>query len=166
VLYIKTGIQLQPLILGGGQERNLRSGTEQVPNIIGLAAALKKAQSMRHEEAARLEKLQHRFYQLLEEKLPQAVLNGPKKHRLSNNLHITLPGHDNERMLFALDEAGILAAAGSACNASNEEPSHVLRAMGISEADAQASLRLTMGRLTTVEDVDRLVPELQQLTIA
>jgi cysteine desulfurase len=166
VLYIKTGVQLQPLILGGGQERNLRSGTEQVPNIIGLAAALKTTQTQRHIESRRLEVLQHHFYKLLDEKLPQAVINGSKKHRLSNNLHITLPGHDNERLLFALDEAGIQAAAGSACNASNEEPSHVLRALGVSERDAQASLRLTMGRSTDEAAIERLVDVLQQATIA
>jgi cysteine desulfurase len=166
VLYMKTGVQLQPLILGGGQERNLRSGTEQVPNIIGLAAALKAAQTQRHLEARRLEVLQQHFYKLLDEKLPQAVINGSKKHRLSNNLHITLPGHDNERLLFALDEAGIQAAAGSACNASNEEPSHVLRALGVSDRDAQASLRLTMGRSTDEAAIGRLVEVLQQTTIA
>jgi cysteine desulfurase len=81
------------------------------------------------------------------------VINGSLKKRLPNNVHITIPGQDNERLLFALDEQGIMAAAGSACSASDETSSHVLLAMGKRDADARASLRFTMGRSTTWEDV-------------
>lgn len=162
-LYVKGGIVLTPLIDGGGQERGLRSGTENVAAAIGLAIALDKAQQIKSDEIHRLQKLQQHFASLLLQQMPQAIINGSTKHKLPNNVHGTLPGTDNERLLIQLDEAGIMAAAGSACSASNEEPSHVLRAMGVSDADAQASLRFTLGRGTTIQDVERTVQVLSSL---
>lgn len=159
-LYVKGGLQLTPLIDGGGQERGLRSGTENVAANIGLARALDMAQSMRHDEVARVQALQTIFFKLLDQKLPQASVNGSLKYRLPNNVHLTLPGTDNERLLTQLDEAGVIAAAGSACSASNDTPSHVLRAMGLSDNDAQASLRFTMGRSTTLAMVEAAVAHL------
>jgi cysteine desulfurase len=164
-LYIKGGLELQSLVQGGGQERGLRSGTESVASAAGLAAAVDLVQQDRHDEVRRLEELQSLFFKLLEEKIPSVIINGSRKWRLPNNVHITLPGKDNERILFELDEKGIMAAAGSACSASNEEPSHVLKAMGVSEADAQASLRLTMGRQTTGENVRQTVETLAQILL-
>lgn len=152
-LFVSRHVQLKPVIFGGGQERGIRSGTENVAGSIGLATALEIAQNSRHKEAARLQKLQSLFIELLAKQLPQAIINGSAKHRLPNNVHITIPGADNERLLLELEQQGILAAAGSACSASSEEPSHVLRAMGISDQDAQASLRFTMGRNTTQQDI-------------
>ncbi|HET9174663.1 MAG TPA: cysteine desulfurase family protein [Candidatus Saccharimonadales bacterium] len=163
VLYVSAGIVLQPLVLGGGQERNLRSGTENVAGSIGLAAALERAQTNRHDETYRLQLLQNQFIALLSAAIPSVTINGSLKHRLPNNVHITLPGQDNERILYGLDEAGVLAAAGSACSASNEEPSHVLRAMGITAADAQSSLRFTMGRETREADIAKTVAILATL---
>lgn len=162
-LYVKAGITLIPLIDGGGQERGLRSGTENVVNAVGLAAALDMVQTDRHTEGERLLALQTDFVKKLEQAIPSIVVNGSQKYRLPNNVHVTLPNADNERILFALDEQGILAAAGSACSASDEEPSHVLKAMGISDQDAQASLRFTMGRNTTQDMVDRTVAALQAI---
>jgi cysteine desulfurase len=162
-LFIRSGIALQPQILGGGQERNVRSGTENVAAAIGFAIALDIAQEMRHEEANRLNELQQYFFDTLTKEIPQIVINGSCKKRLPNNVHITIPGTDNERLLVELDEQGILAAAGSACSASDEEPSHVLKSMGISDADAQSSLRLTMGRDTDTATIDRAVAALKQL---
>jgi cysteine desulfurase len=161
-LYVGAHVQLKPQILGGGQERGLRSGTENVAQCVGLATALEIAQTMRHDETARLQELQAYCFKQLEAELPAVIINGSLKKRLPNNLHITIPGVDNERLLMQLDEAGILAAAGSACSASDEEPSHVLKAMGISEAAAQASLRFTMGRQTTQHDIDTLLAALQR----
>lgn len=162
-LYVSHTVELAPLIRGGGQERGLRSGTENVAGAIGFAAALVKAQAERRLESERLSKLQKAAFDLIETKLPSAVINGSRKHRLSNNIHLTLPGHDNERLLVELDERGILAAAGSACSASDEEPSHVLRAMGLSDAEARSSLRFTMGRETTQADLERLVAVLADI---
>lgn len=163
VLFVKAGARFSPQILGGGQERGLRSGTENVAGAIGFAKALELAQNCRREEVQRLQGLQKLFFALLEEKIPTTVINGSLKHRLPNNVHITLPGTDNERLLIQLDEAGILCAAGSACSASNEEPSHVLQAMGISGTDAQSSLRFSMGRQTTEDDVRKTVATLTGL---
>jgi len=163
ILYVSSKVQLQPLVRGGGQERNLRSGTENVTACVGFAKALELVQAGRHDEARRLTELQTLAFKLLREKLPQVVINGSERHRLPNNIHLTLPGQDNERLLVELDERGILAAAGSACSASDEEPSHVLRAMGIADVNAQASLRLTMGHGTTESDVRTLVETLTSL---
>lgn len=162
VLYVGAQVQLQPQVFGGGQERGLRSGTENVAQCVGLAAALDIAQTMRHDETERLQTLQKYFFTELTKVLPTAVINGSHKKRLPNNLHFTIPGVDNERLLMQLDEAGIMAAAGSACSASDEEPSHVLRAMGISESDAQASLRLTMGRTTAQAQLTHVLAVLKQ----
>jgi cysteine desulfurase len=165
-LFIKTGVVLEPLIYGGGQERNLRSGTENVASCVGLAAALEIAQSNRHDEAERLQRVQLDAYQSIEKYLPRAVVNGSQKFRLPNNLHLTLPGSDNERLIFELDERGILVAAGSACNASSEEPSHVLAAVGLDDMTAQSSLRITMGRETASDDIRRAIQVLAELTSA
>ncbi len=162
-LYVRKGVDLQPQILGGGQEGGLRSGTENVAGCIGLATALDLAQASRHQETERLKQLQQLFFDLLQERIPQVQINGTLKHRLPNNIHITIPGQDNERLIMALDEAGIQAAAGSACSASNEEPSHVLKAIGLSDDDAQASLRFAMGRDTDEDGVPRTVEALASL---
>ena len=162
-LYVAAPVVLKPLIEGGGQENNIRSGTENVAQIIGLAQAMTVAQEMRATETRRLQELQQYFYILVEQHLPEAVINGSRKKRLPNNVHLTLPGQDNERLLIQLDEAGILAAAGSACSASSEEPSHVLRAMGLTDKAAQSSLRFTMGRTTTKQQIEMTVRTLAKL---
>ncbi|MEO8104988.1 MAG: cysteine desulfurase family protein [Candidatus Saccharibacteria bacterium] len=156
-LYVRGSLVLRPLIYGGGQERGLRSGTENVAGAIGLAAAVDVAQQLRLAEVKRLQDLQQIFRSRLAAQLPQATINGSWQHRLPNNIHVTLPGVDNERLLIQLDEAGVMAAAGSACSASDQEASHVLRALGLSKATAQSSLRFSMGRPTTVAMIERTV---------
>ncbi|HVX48327.1 MAG TPA: cysteine desulfurase family protein [Candidatus Saccharimonadales bacterium] len=162
-LYVKAGVEPYPVILGGGQERGLRSGTENVAAAVGFAAALDQSQAMRREESDRLNGFRQRFIDGIGRTAPKAVLNGSQKYRLPNNVHLTLPGQDNERLLIRLEEAGILAAAGSACSASNEDPSHVLGAIGLSDEEARASLRFTMGRATTADMVDRVVEAVGRL---
>ena len=157
VLFIKSGTRISPLIFGGGQERGLRSGTENVAASIGFSLALNIAQENRYDEGKRMQALQQYFLEQLENKLPTVIVNGSLKKRLPNNVHITISETDNERLLIRLDEAGILAAAGSACSASSEEPSHVLRAMGVNDKAAQASLRFSMGRYTSKADIDKAV---------
>jgi cysteine desulfurase len=154
LLYVKAGVKISPQILGGGQQRGLRSGTESAASVVGLAKALKKTAEIKPKEAERLKALQEYFFKKLTEQNPKIIINGSRKYRLANNLHFTVPGKDNERLIFELDELGVLVAAGSACNASDDEPSHVLRAMGISSINAQSSLRLSMGRSTTKSDID------------
>ena len=160
-LFVAAHVRLSPVVLGGGQERGMRSGTENVPGIIGLATALDLVQMRRQEEAKRLSDLQGLFIKLVKDQLPQAAINGSRKHRLPNNIHLTLPGQDNERVLLQLEQHGILAAAGSACSASNEEPSHVLRVMGVPDQDARASLRFTLGHHTTEDHIRKAVHALE-----
>jgi cysteine desulfurase len=162
-LYVKAGTRLQPQVLGGGQEKGLRSGTESVANIIGFAEALDLVQSSRSDETARLYELQSFFLSQINQKLPNALVNGTMKYRLPNNIHITLPGQDNERLLMELDEQGIMCAAGSACSASSAEPSHVLRAIGLNETGARSSLRFTMGRYTGKEGITLAVKALSEI---
>ncbi len=163
VLYVSNKVKLEPLIYGGGQERGLRSGTENVAASIGLAKALELVAKKRPIEVKRLNSLQKLLIDLLSQQLPQAKINGSLKHRLPNNLHITIHGQDNERLLFALDERGIECAAGSACSASSAEPSHVLKSIGLSDKDAQASLRITMGQFTTESSIRYFVDSLSSI---
>jgi cysteine desulfurase len=163
MLFISSKVKMHPLIFGGGQERGMRSGTENVAGAVGLATALQLVQDRKDDEGLRLRQFQGLFLELLKKQIPEAIVNGSLRQRLPNNVHITIPGQDNERMLLALEERGVLAAAGSACSASDEEPSHVLRAIGLSDEDAQASLRFTMGFQTREEDVYAVVDLLRQI---
>jgi cysteine desulfurase len=165
VLFVSSKVRLLPQIVGGGQEHGLRSGTENVAGSIGFAAALQEATGLRIQEVERLQKLQEQFMNDIKTAVPQVVINGSTKKRLPNNVHLTIPGADNERLLIQLEQQEILAAAGSACSASNEEPSHVLQAMGCSETDTQASLRFSMGRTTSASDVKAVVHALRQLLV-
>lgn len=164
ILFVKGGLVLEPLIDGGGQERGLRSGTENVAGAVGFAVALERAVSLRHEEVRRLKQLQSYWYELLAEQLPAAIINGSRSHRLPNNIHLSFPGFDNERLLFELDEAGIMAAAGSACSASSQTPSTVLAALGLDVLTAQSSVRFTMGRATTRQEIKTVIAKLVELT--
>ena len=163
LLWLRKGIVLEPLIWGGGQEHNVRSGTENVPGIIGLGVALTMAQAKKTEESARTRKLQQLFFELLRQKIPNCIINGSAKKRLPNNVHVTFPAQDNERLLMALDELGIQAAAGSACSASSDQPSHVMSAMGISNSHARSSLRFTLGRGTNADAIAHTVDTLSRL---
>ncbi len=162
-LFIRTGTNLKPQILGGGQESGVRSGTENVAGIIGLSKALDLVQKNHHVETVRLQKLQQLFFELINKQMPPAQIVGSVKNRLPNNVHITIAGQDNERLIMELDERGVLCAAGSACSASNEDPSHVLKAIGLSDEEAQSSLRFTMGQSTTESDVKQTVKTLAGL---
>jgi cysteine desulfurase len=162
-LYLKAGTVITPLISGGGQERGLRSGTENVAGAVGLAAALNLAQENRPTEVSRLQKLRDDFMQRVETALPGASVNGSLKKRLPNNVHITFPEVDNERLLIQLDEAGIMAAAGSACSASKEASSHVLLAMGKTDQEARSSIRFTLGRDTQAEHITKTIDTLAKL---
>ena len=162
VLYASGNIRLQPQNLGGGQESGRRSGTENVAGIIGFATALELAQNSRNDEAARLQALQDYAFNLVASLIPSARINGSLR-RIPNNMHITFPGQDNERLIMALDEQGIMAAAGSACSASSSEPSHVLRAIGLSDKEARCSLRFTMGRASRKKDLSRTIEVLAKL---
>lgn len=161
-LYVSGGLELEPLMYGGGQEHGLRSGTENVASIVGFSHALQIAADMRISEGMRLKELNKLFLNLLKEKVPKAELTIFVANAY-NFVHLMVPGADNERLMMELDEAGIQCAVGSACSASSEEPSHVLKAMGFTDEQAQSSLRFTMGRSTTEADVKKVVATLAKL---
>lgn len=152
-LYVRAGIELEPLVRGGGQESSLRSGTENVASIITFATMLQSVQEERKVEALRLKKLTNDLFATLLQNIPRITLNGDSQKRLPNNLNILIPGIDGERLLMELDEAGVIVATGSACTASSDTPSHVLLAIGLKEAEANASLRITLGRTTTQDQI-------------
>ena len=156
LLYTRAGIPLTPVIAGGGQERGNRGGTENVPGIAAMAAALQESCGILEQESRRLSALRDRLIAGLLT-VPQAVLNGDPIQRLPGNVNVSFPGIAGESLLLLLDEAGICASSGSACASGSLEPSHVLLAIGRSPQLASASLRLTLGRGTTDEDVDTLL---------
>lgn len=163
-LYVAAGLQLEPILYGGGQEFGLRSGTENVVGIVGFSHALERAVSKRSAEERRFKQLHSLFVSMLEKLVTSAELTLSKNaHQAHNFVHIMFPGHDNERLMMELDEAGIQCAVGSACSASDDEPSHVLTAMGYSAEQAQSSLRFTMGRDTTESDIENTVATLAKL---
>ena len=156
LLYTRAGIPLTPVIAGGGQERGKRGGTENVPGIAAMAAALQESCGILEQESRRLSALRDRLIAGLLT-VPQAVLNGDPIQRLPGNVNVSSPGMAGESLLLLLDEAGICASSGSACASGSLDPSHVLLAIGRSPRLASASLRLTLGRGTTDEDVDTLL---------
>ncbi len=141
----------EPLLRGGGQERALRSGTLNVPGIVGLGRAAALAAEILPEEAERVAALRDELHQRLLDALPEACLNGHPEKRLPNTLNISFPGVRASELLAAAPE--VAASAGSACASDSPEPSHVLRAMGVDEEVALSSVRLSLGRFTTGEDV-------------
>ena len=146
-------VVLQPTIVGGGQERGLRSGTENVAGTVGFAKALELANDHRKFEADRLQKLRDKLQKQLVDAFPEAVLSGNLKHRLAGHLHISFPNLDAERVLFALENRGVLVATGSACAANKGTRSHVLTAIGLAPEVADGSLRITLGHLSNDESI-------------
>jgi cysteine desulfurase len=159
-LYIKAGTKLPPLFFGGGQEMGRRSGTENVAGIIGFAAALLNAQAGRLVESKRLDELRRQFETGLA--LLGGVINGGKT-RAPHLTSVTFRDQDNERLMIQLDEAGIECAVGSACSAANQEPSHVLKAIGLSDNMARSTLRFSLGKLTTEKDIQTTLKTLAKL---
>ena len=156
-LYVRSGIAIEPLLHGGGQERERRSGTENVAAIAGFGEAVRCLLPEREAEAARLTVLRDRLWSGISAHLPNATLNGHPINRLPNNLNFSLSGLDAETLLLSLDRAGVSASSGSACTSGSIEPSHVLSAMGLPDARLKSALRLTLGRGTTAEGIDRTV---------
>lgn len=163
LLYKTANLNLRPLIVGGGQEGGWRAGTENVAAALGLAKALAIAETRRPNEVERLQKLRQQFIAGLRQAMPSVIVNGGLKYAAPHIISATFPGHDNERLMMELDECGIQVAVGSACSAADVEPSAVLRAIGLSDALARATLRISLGRGTTAAQLNRLVKILQQL---
>jgi cysteine desulfurase len=154
-LYIRAGVAVEPWQHGGAQERGRRAGTENVPAIVGLAAAARLMMVDRDIQAGRLTDLRDHLLRELRVRIPGLALNGHPTERLPNNVNVSLPGGDAESLLLALDMAGVSASSGSACTSGSLEPSHVLTAMGLPSWRVNSALRLTLGRDTTEDDVCR-----------
>ena len=155
-LYARKGVPLTSLIDGGAQERGRRAGTENLPGIVGMAAALKETVAERASEAARLTVLRDRLIAGLKE-IPHSALNGDAEKRLPGNVNFCFEGIEGESLLLLLDEKGISASSGSACTSGSLDPSHVLLAIGRIHDVAHGSLRLTLGRENTAEDVEYII---------
>lgn len=153
LLFVRRGVTLEPTVFGGGQERGVRSGTENVPGIIGLAAALGIAQAGKEKENARLSKLRDRLAEGLL-KIPKTRLNGHPTDRLPNSVNVSFMDIEGEAAVLYLDAQGIYCSTGSACASSSLEPSHVILATGVSYEAAHGSLRFTLGRSTKPADID------------
>jgi cysteine desulfurase len=166
LLWATSGVVLTPQIVGGGQERGLRSGTENVASVVGFAKAIELSETHRKYEAERLQKLRDALELQLVGALPFAIISGHTKQRLAGHLHISFPGIDAERLIFALEARGVLVATGSACAANKGTRSHVLTAIGLADEVADGSLRLTLGHLSSVENTVRageiIIEEIQR----
>ena len=162
-LYIRKGTRLDPLIHGGSQERGLRAGTENVPGIVGLGKAIETAEAEREENAARIRGLRKVLTDRILQNIPGARMNGHPEHRLPGNCHFSFPGTESEALLLRLDLAGISASGGSACTSGSVEPSHVLQAIGLKDEMLHSSIRLTIGRETTLKEIEKTAQILTEI---
>jgi len=157
VLYVREGVGLLPIQTGGAHEQNRRAGTENVPYIVGLATALKLVEGRREKESRRLTLLRDRLIDGVLSSIPHCRLMGHPSERLANNANFIFEYVEGEAILLGLDMHGIAASSGSACATGSAEPSHVLLAMGVPHDVAHGSVRMTLGRENTEQDVDRVV---------
>jgi len=168
ILYKRRAVDIEPLMYGGSQEMHLRPGTEDIAGIVGFAKALELAQENAEEENDRLTKLRNYFWDEIKNKIENVALNGPLLNseeltRLPNNLHVTFENVEGESLVLYLDEKSIQCATGSACTSDTITPSHVMLAIGKSEKDASASVRFTLGKVTTKDDIDYVMKHLPEL---
>lgn len=158
-LYVKDGVETEPLQHGGGHERGMRSGTENVPGIVGFAKACELAKKKMKKERKRLSKLRDKIIKEVL-KIDNSWLNGHPKKRLPGNAHFCFSFIEGESLVLLLDQEGIAGSTGSACSTKSLKPSHVLRAIGLTPEEAHGSLRLTLGKDNTEKDVDYLLKKL------
>ena len=161
-LYVKRGIELTSLMEGGGQERGKRPGTENLPAIMGMAAALKEECSLMEENAARVAAMRDRLIQGLSQ-IPYSILNGSREKRLPGNVNFCFEGVSGESLLLLLDSRGICASSGSACASGALDPSHVLLSLGLAPEIAQGSLRISLDISNTEEEIDYMLEVIPQV---
>ena len=163
-LYVRQGIELSPVIHGGGQEQKLRAGTENVPGIVGFGKACELAvRRLNHNEMDRVRKLRDDLEAGIRKIVPEARLNGHPEYRLPNTVNMTLPGMRGESLVLFLDRHGVYFSSGSACKSGNPDPSHVLTAMGMSDEDAHCAIRMSLGVGNSHEDVDYVLESLAEI---
>jgi cysteine desulfurase len=163
MLYIKRGVRIAPQMHGGHHERNRRAGTENVPGIVGFGQAIELATREMEENTRHLLGLRDRMMQHIEKEVPYIRLNGHRTKRLPGNVNYSFEFIEGESLILMLDMRGIAASTGSACAAGSLEPSHVLLAIGLPHEIAHGSLRLTLGRCNTMEDVDYAVEQIKSV---
>lgn len=156
-LYVRSGVKLPPMICGGGQERGMRAGTENVPGIVGMAEAAREAAAAMKERAERERVLRDYFMDEVLRRIPYARVNGSREKRLPNNVNFCFQFIEGESLLILLDMSGICASSASACTAGTSEPSHVLTALGLPDEVARGSVRFTLGAQTTKEEIDFVI---------
>ncbi len=156
-LYIRKGTRISSLIAGGKQERGFRAGTENTPGIVGMGKAIEISMREMDLRAQKIRTLRDRMIEEILNTIPGSSVNGSRKSRLDNNCHFSFAGINGEALLLRLDLAGIAASGGSACTSGSREPSHVLRAIGLDEERTDGSIRFTLGRETTEEEIDSTV---------
>jgi cysteine desulfurase len=161
-LYVKKGIKLEPIIHGGGHERGMRSGTENVSGIVGFGEAIRLAESEREEVMPRLQKLRDRIVDGLKD-VENSWLNAHPDKRLPHNAHFCFKNIEGEALVMKLDMEGVAGSTGSACSSKKLEPSHVLLAIGLKPEDAHGSLRITLGKQNTGEDADYIIKSVKKV---
>ncbi|MFC1756587.1 cysteine desulfurase family protein [Patescibacteria group bacterium] len=162
-LYKKRGLKIEPILYGGGQESGLRPGTENIPAIVGFAEALEVAQKEREKESARLIELRNYFIENLSKTFPDSKINGSLDARLPNNINISFHGVEGESIILYLDAKGIASSTGSACSSDSLEPSHVIKAIGRCHEHVHGSVRFSLGKENTKEDIDYVLKVLPDI---
>jgi len=160
-LYVNKDVELNPLINGGGHEGGLRSGTENIPGIVGMGAAIEKIESREGNE--RLKKLREKLIEGISNNISDVQLNGSRDKRLPNNVNMSIKGIEGESIVLSLDQEGIEASTGSACSTQDLKPSHVLTSLGLSPQEAHGSLRLTLGKYSDEQDVEKVLEVLPSI---
>lgn len=162
-LYIRKGIKIDPLIIGGGQERAKRAGTENVPSIVGMGKALELAYENLEEHVEKLTELREYLIEKIEDNIDYIKLNGHRNKRLAGNVNFSFEFIEGESLLLSLDMVNVAGSSGSACTSGSLDPSHVLLAIGLSHEIAHGSLRLSLSEMNTKEEIDYVVENLVQI---
>ncbi len=163
LIYIRKGVKIRPLLLGGAQERKRRPSTENVPGIVAFAKAFEKSVTNMEEESKKIAILRDRLIDGILKEIPYTSLNGHRTNRLPNNVNITFNYIEGEMLLLSLDAVGIYASSGSACTSGSLDPSHVIMALGVKHEHAHGSLRLSLSKYTTQEEIDYTIEQLKPI---
>lgn len=163
ILFVRKGIRLSPIIIGGGQERGLRSGSENITGIVAMAKATEIMEKEMDKEVKRFKVYQDKIIKNILSKIPRSYLNGHPTERLANNVHFRFEGIEGEALLLSLKDKGMSVSTGSACTSKTLEPSHTLISLGLLHEEAHGSLEITFGRFTKKEDIDSIIKVLPEV---
>ncbi len=163
VLYMREGIKVKPIVHGGGQERERRSGTESVALASSFAEALSEANELRASESVRLIDIRDHFFSNILEKIPDVTIYGDREERLPNNINIRIPGIPSDELILRLDAKGFAVSHKSACASAETDGSYVIEALGVTIGESLENVRISMGRETTKEDIESLIGALKEI---